>query len=292
MSTTATAARVHEADSTHWYASDGTPCYEILGRNGKMRNVTLADARKGNLLPSVTNILGVIAKPALESWKVEQGCLAVLTAPRLAGEDLDAFVKRVLHDEQEHKAEAAAAADLGTDTHRELARWLAHLLDPEWTELTALTAKAREWITSEFLSKGWLPERIESVVVSRPFGYAGMLDLELGNPRFMDSVIVDWKTAKNLPDGPLGWPEHGEQLAAYALGLHPEKPEGVRRINCYIATADKEGQRVGDIRVCEWPVETFKPAMESFLGACSVWKARKGYWYQPECAEEWRPKAA
>ena len=29
----------------HWYRLDGTPCYTVVGKNGKERNATLADAR-------------------------------------------------------------------------------------------------------------------------------------------------------------------------------------------------------------------------------------------------------
>src|SRR5436190_23373532 len=46
---------------------------------------TLRDARKLGLLPSVTNILGVITKPELTAWLQEQAVLAALTLPRLEG---------------------------------------------------------------------------------------------------------------------------------------------------------------------------------------------------------------
>ena len=55
------------SESGHWYTQEGEPMYTIIGANGKERNTTLRDAKKENLVPSVTTILGMIAKPSLEN---------------------------------------------------------------------------------------------------------------------------------------------------------------------------------------------------------------------------------
>ena len=84
---------------SHWYLRDGRPFHEIARKDGcGSRPVTLADARKVLALPSVTNVLGILAKPALEAWKIEQGILSSLTLPRHPGEDLAAFAKRIVTD--------------------------------------------------------------------------------------------------------------------------------------------------------------------------------------------------
>ena len=67
-----------DSESGHWYAADGSPAYRITGKNGKERNTTVADARKLNLVPSVSGIIGVAAKPALTVWLQEQAILAAL----------------------------------------------------------------------------------------------------------------------------------------------------------------------------------------------------------------------
>ena len=57
---------------SHWYLRDGRPFHEIAKQDGSgNRPVTLADARKVFALPSVTNVLGVLAKPGLDAWKIE-----------------------------------------------------------------------------------------------------------------------------------------------------------------------------------------------------------------------------
>ena len=86
-----------------------------------MKSPTLADARKLNLVPGVSTILKVLAKPELTNWLIEQAVLSVMTSPRLAGEEPDAFIKRVLGEDKQ-AGEAAKARDLGTDIHNELER--------------------------------------------------------------------------------------------------------------------------------------------------------------------------
>ena len=71
---------IRAAESTHWYAKDGTPVYEVPRASGEgMRNTTLRDARKMSLVPSVTTIINIAAKPGLEAWKLNQLLLAALT---------------------------------------------------------------------------------------------------------------------------------------------------------------------------------------------------------------------
>ena len=59
-------AKDHASEAGHWYTRSGDPMYTIMGKStGKPRNTTLRDARELNLVPSVTTILNVAAKPAL-----------------------------------------------------------------------------------------------------------------------------------------------------------------------------------------------------------------------------------
>ena len=101
--------------ASHWYLRDGRAFHEIAKRDGSgNRPVTLADARKVMALPSVTNVLGVLAKPGLDAWKIEQGIMAALTLPRLGEEPLDVFAHRVVADMGE---QVEKAADFGSAIH-------------------------------------------------------------------------------------------------------------------------------------------------------------------------------
>ena len=103
---------------SHWYTHDGAPAYEVPRAKGDgMRAPTVADARKLDLVPSVTNILNVLRKPALEAWKIEQGIMQALTLTRDDGESLDDFAHRVAEQSGEIATKTAAE---GTAIHHAL----------------------------------------------------------------------------------------------------------------------------------------------------------------------------
>lgn len=207
-----------------------------------MRATTLADARKLNLLPSVTTILSLLEKPALTLWKVEQAALAVLTAPRKDGEELDAFVLRVLHTEEQQHEERDIARDRGIAIHDAIEA----LMRGEQANDEILP-----WVKPAFdaLVAYGKPVATERILVGN--GFAGKTDL------VMDSTdhwrLWDFKGTGRLPDPARGaWPEHRLQLAAYARAyqqlLDTGGPEaGADRPivvgNVYISTA-KQGEFV------------------------------------------------
>lgn len=105
---------IHAAESTHWYAPDGSPAYTVRGKNGKERNTTLRDARELGLVPSVTTIIKCAAAPGLEAWKQQQVLHAALTLPRIEGEPEKDYLERIMRDSQE---QARKAAERGTEIH-------------------------------------------------------------------------------------------------------------------------------------------------------------------------------
>jgi len=102
------------SESGHWYAKDGTPAYTIVGKNGKERPTTLRDGRALGLVPSVTTILSVLAKPGLENWKQNQILMAALTMPRVDGETEQEYIARIIRDSKE---QGMKAAEEGTRIH-------------------------------------------------------------------------------------------------------------------------------------------------------------------------------
>ena len=86
------------SESGHWYSLEGEPMYTIIGANGKERNTTLRDAKSIGLVPSVTTILGMVAKPALENWKITQAIKSAATLDIGDEESMDSFVYRCKAD--------------------------------------------------------------------------------------------------------------------------------------------------------------------------------------------------
>lgn len=218
-----TAAKVHSEASSHFYLPNGTPFYEVpyADPTKGMRKANITDARKAGALPSVTTIMQSLAKPALEAWKIEQACLAVLTAPRADNEDLDAFVKRVLSTEKQQDAEAAAARDLGTLIHEAIE--LALQNQPYSPELGVYVQPALDAIHAH-------GRVVKSEFIVIGDGYGGRCDLELDPTR-----LVDFKTCKTLPKKE-SWPEHQLQLAAYAATI--PMPAAIETSNLYISTSE------------------------------------------------------
>ncbi len=267
---TPTAARTLTPNSSHWYTNSGEPCYQLPKADGKGTKVpTLADARKLNLVPSVTTILdAVLRKPGLESWKTEQAVMACLTAPRKEGEEIDAFVKRVLQEEKQQSQEAAQAADLGTRLHDALA---AHFTGQ------AVPDDLKPWImpAAEAISKYGSTVASEKILVGA--GYAGRTDLILESESAW--WIWDFKTTKSLPDPKKGaWDEHVLQCAAYAgayrdlLFANGVNDKVIRTANAYISSI-----KPGSFVICEH--ENWQPALEQgFMPIVTHWQWKNQYW--------------
>jgi hypothetical protein len=191
-----------DSDAGHWYAQDGSPAYRIKGANGVERNTTLRDAKKLNLVPSVTTILNIISKPGLINWLQQQVLLAALTLPRIASETEENWLERVMADS---KSTGRDAADRGTRMHGCLELYFdGHRIDaPVYCERveTALNAHFGEHIL-------WESER--SFALN---GYGGKVDLSAPN------IVVDFKSKEGDLSKVTAYPEQIMQLAAYREGL-------------------------------------------------------------------------
>lgn len=186
--------KLFSPDAAHWYQRDGTPLHTVLSAKGSlqtatMRPTTLRDARKLGLLPSVTNILGVIAKPELTAWLQEQAVMAALTLPRRPGETEDAFARRVVEDSQTTRD---GAADFGTAFHAGAER-VANTLEVDSNNPAADWLRwYRIWFQTNAQAVHWT----EKVLVNLALGYAGTADLLIDHV-VHGPVLVDLKTMKS-----------------------------------------------------------------------------------------------
>jgi hypothetical protein len=196
------------SESTHWYKQDGTPLYEVPKKTGGgMRNTTLRDARKLNLVPSVTTIIDIAAKPGLVAWKINQILLAALTLEQKGSEGLDAFAKRVQIDAGEH---ARVARETGTAIHASLEAYFSH--DFPDADHIKHCAGAEAALIGTFGRQEWSAEKS----FASPLGFGGKVDLNC------PSVVADFKTKEFGPEAKakdFAYPEMAMQLAAYRKGL-------------------------------------------------------------------------
>lgn len=179
-------------DGSHWYRPDGTPMHDMVRAGGKAsRRTTLRDARKLGLYPSVTNVLGVLARPGLDAWKLEQAVQAAATTPRRRGASADAFARRVVASLSRHDA-----ADLGSAVHRAIERYAKTGALPENPEIARLFEPARDWFDAEVADV----HAAETTVAHPEWGYGGRVDLiatlrSTGRP-----TVIDFKTQRTRTD--------------------------------------------------------------------------------------------
>ena len=190
----------------HWYDHQGylygsVPMYSKDG----LRDFDLRDARKVHALASVTNVLGLLSKPGLVRWQVEQGIKAAIENP--AGDVHDLYQKS-----QEY---TRYTQDFGTATHW----WLnKKLRAAETTEIPPMVPGAEEvadGILEWLIPNGYSFTLTEHRFARPDLGYAGTVDL-IGS-RYGTPCIVDIKT-QEPPLTPYS-PEYPLQLAGYDLGI-------------------------------------------------------------------------
>lgn len=244
--------------SEHWYRGDGSPCYEVEKKAGGMRPATLADARKMQLVPSVTTVLGIIAKPQLETWKVRQGILAALTLPRATDEQEDAWLARVLDDSRQ---QAKAAAEEGTRIHDQIERSYRGLSVQEdyRPHVEATRAKLAELFPDV---DDWVAEQSFAC----PQGFGGKTDLHSPST----GIVVDFKGKDgDFTDGKrLAYAQHW-QLAAYNKGL------GLPLSQC--ANIFVSRTHPGCVAAHVWAEHDVAEGWEVFEAACWLWRAMKRF---------------
>ena len=242
------------AESGHWYTQEGDPMYTIIGANGKERNTNLRDAKKENLVPSVTTILGMIAKPALENWKIDQALKSALTLEQHEGESLKSFTYRCKDDS---KSIGIKAAQEGTKIHAMIERGFLG----EGTSKTYEIIK--DWLDENFPDEEWIAE--DSFCAES--GYGGKIDLYSKS-----GIFVDFKTKDNLEGkdpAKLVYDEHGMQLSAYAQGCGVDNPQ---RISIFVDRKD-----TSLIACHQWDDETHDRHLNMFNSILEYWKLVKNY---------------
>ncbi|MBQ9343787.1 MAG: PD-(D/E)XK nuclease family protein [Kiritimatiellae bacterium] len=272
------APAVSEGTGGHWYTREGAPAYAVAKKDGSgERPTTLRDAKKLGLLPSVTTVLGILDKPQLTTWKVKTAIRAALDVARADGEELEAWVDRVVERAGEPVAEAA---DLGAKIHDAIE---VACRGEAWDSvaLGAYVAPVLGWILGK-LGQGGRIVAQESVIANAAYGFAGRVDCVIEMP---DGTvwIVDWKSRKTRAgetDAQAFAPyaTHRLQAAAYgaewALSQGPGKPgRGWAKVRCAnVFTSSTEPGRFGVV-VHDDP----EAAWEAFKATLEVWRWTKGY---------------
>ena len=219
------------------------------------------------LIPSVTQTMDVISKPALIPWALKEG------VEWLAGNlffDRETKHKHIFHTKGvgidfltkgikgAYRNTSSSAINIGTVTHRwveEAIRWKLEGGDPpimpkQEEAQTAIEAFSA-WVSGNDVE--W--HSAERKVYHRKYKYAGTVDaVATINGEYS---VIDWKTSKAV------YPEYYLQVAAYAKAL--EDMEGRPVDSAYILRCDKKTGKFQCVKS-----EDFELDFNAFLAAQSL----------------------
>jgi len=227
-------ALVRELQSAHFYTPQGDPRY--YREDGKP--VTLREARKENLFPSITHIMNIMENRPLTIYKEKQLLVASYNMRPRQDEQMDDYFSRVISQARE---DGKQAARVGTDTHSGIE---SILKGERWDKENALLQKANEWIEDNVQLVHWL----EGNLVDESIGLAGRCDAFL-RLKDVGNAVVDWKT-RRFKELKSGW-----KVQWYK--------KDVRQISFYAGCVERALERVGipgDVAAINIALNTCEPS--------------------------------
>ena len=219
------------------------------------------------LFPSVTNVLGVINKPALVPWARNAALESVQTALLARAGMTESITAEWVADvidqaRQTPDFKRDQAAGFGTQAH-ELIDRIIQGLEPEVSpELEAVVNNFMAWRAASDMDI----RLTEAMLYSAKYRYAGSADAVAYRDGKL--TVLDWKTSNGI------YPEYGLQVAAYAKALEEMTGEPVSEawtVRLGRTGLDFESQRVVDL----------DRAFISFRAALYLWRALQGNLLQP-----------
>lgn len=262
----------------HYYDNEGNPQYELVGKNGKKRDVNIRDAKQLGYHPSVTTMTALLAKPGLDRWKADQllnACIDYAAPRRIIDQyeypeweqDIKQWKAKVIEKSERITRESAKK---GTVIHDALERYILtgevdksrksillnkcsgfedvpDIIEPSMEDFVL---PVMEKLAQKFNIPldNWVPEKS----FGHSLGFGGKVDL------YSEDIILDFKTKSATADfeKDLGYPEHCMQLAAYRIGL------GMPKAKCYNLFISTETP--GLLQLKEWTEEEVQKSEEMF----------------------------
>lgn len=247
---------------SHWYQRDGKACYTVIGSNGKERETTLRDARKLDLVRSVTTIGQAAAKPGLQRWKEDQLLEAAIKHHnsgllRTGQEKEIKQWKGMVFEESEKISKQAAMR--GTELHGHLEQYF---LDETIDE------KDKDFIIPviELMKEKDLMMGVQSELsFAHPDGFGGKSDVI----NKVKNYILDFKTKdKEVLDKSILYDDYPMQLAAYRKGF--DMPTATC-YNIFVST-----RIPGVIMLHKWEEEDLERGLKMFNALLTYCQVRDG----------------
>lgn len=228
--------------------------------------------KDGKDLPRVTWILGVLDKPFLATWKMNEMARRIAhdyNDLEATGRDVDIDLLLLKAKKQPDITRDAAGAR-GTYIHNVLERWIKGddikpmlANDPD---MTKLIKNAGAWFVDNEISD----EQTELTLYSDKYGYAGTADLVCKMKNKVEgqepvTALIDFKSGKSIYD------TAALQMAAYAMAY--EETTGTRPDLCFVIHITPA---YGFIAKQHMHYHQISKAFEMFLRVKDVWEWRNG----------------
>lgn len=262
---------------SHYYDKDCNPCHTVIGKNGKERKTTIADARKNSYFPSVTTVLDILDKPQLSTWKLQQVANACYENPSIQGGNYiatpEAYAAQMIEKAFEQVKDAA---DIGTAIHDAIECFIKGeerkqdtVSMPDGTEvkLSQVVKDVMRCLDEHNIEI----EHSELRIANLEMGYAGTTDAAITiNGK---KGILDFKTRKTNPKYKCKpYDTEPAQIAAYHLAYYGEIADDAVGCNVYISTTE-----IGRIEPVFYDAETLIQQWGLFQSALAIWKIQKQY---------------
>lgn len=243
----------------------------MASRPGELRPTRITDARKAGWYPSVTTVMGMLDKPALNDWRITEHLKVAYEWAETWGKPsdisdytLDEWMREIKECTQE--ALDKAPKD-GTDFHDVLETYFkARESSQTITMSVEDLAKCKKVDDCLALSTGIYGGFKSETSFVHPMGFAGKVDLHIA-----PGWVCDFKT-KNTADkwkpGKMAYPEMAMQLAAYRVGLNLPN---ARCANVFICL------ETGDVEFWEWGPETLDKQWANFSDLLRIWLRNAEY---------------
>jgi len=238
----------------------------LKSRPDELRPTRITDVKKWwregrEVMPSVTTVLNVLNKWALNNWRIDQHLFqAHQLDPSAFGsrESYLAEVKRLTELEMDKAPKA------GTDIHTVLEDYARGIVPDDPVELAICknTNSALFEYTNYQLRQSWW--NLETRFVS-DVGFGGAADI------YNEDWVIDYKskqTADKFKPGKMAYIDHRMQLAAYRGGL------GVPSARCANVFICLE---TGEIDFHEHSEDDLQHGWEVFRHALAIWQLQNGW---------------
>lgn len=240
------------------------------------KHVYSLDERQEKVVPGVTSITHMVAKPQLVPWAVNCAIEFYKSAPNVH-DTVEGRIDIIQGLRSAHRLQSSRAATNGTKAHK----WIEHYIIGKEQKLP----DNHEIIASCFAFLNWVREAepkfimSERKIYSKKYGYAGTLDftaefdavtatngkvLMPTNTKDKPKILVlgDFKTSKAI------YPEYFMETAARIKALEEEFPD-TKYDAMMIVRVGKDGKH-------EVKIETnIDKYFEAFLGAFALYKCFK-----------------